>query len=92
MLDQAIHAAAARSAAQAGAQLGQVGLVAMRNHLYVALFGVAHPAAQVQLAGFAVYVPPEPNPLHAALNQEMKDHGFQTKPSLADRATPRKLQ
>jgi hypothetical protein len=89
MFDQAVDAAAARAAAQAGAQLGKVGLVAMRNYLNVALFGVAHPAAQIEFAGLTVHVPPEPNPLHAASNQEMKDHGFRTKPSFADWMKPR---
>ena len=76
MLDQAIDAAAARTAAQAGAQLGQVSLIAMGHHLHIAVLGIAHPAAQIQFTGFAVHIPPKANPLHATLNQKMKDHGF----------------
>ena len=71
VLNHAIHAAAARSAAQAGPQLGQVGHGALGHHLHLALFGVAHPAAQVQFAGLPLYVPPEANPLHSPLNQKM---------------------
>src|SRR5208282_3212597 len=82
MFDQAVDATAARSAAQAGAQLGQVGLCAGRYHFHLALFGVAHPAAQVELAGLAVYIPPEAHPLHTALNQKMKNHRWQPSPVL----------
>jgi len=83
VLDEVIDAASARAATQAGAQLGQVGFVAVRHHFHVAVFGVAHPAAQVEFAGLAVYIPAEAHALHATLNQEMKDHKVSTKASLA---------
>ena len=74
MLDQAIHAAAARAAAQAGAQLVQVGFVAVDYYLHIAIFGVAHPAAQIELAGLAMDIPAEAYALYAALNEEVKNH------------------
>ena len=40
----------------------------------VAVFGVAHPAAQVEFAGFALDKPAKANTLHTALNEEMKNH------------------
>ncbi len=76
VLDEAIDAAAARAAAKAGAQLGQVIGLAGGNHFHVAVFGVAHPAAQVELAGLALHKPAEADALHAALNEEMKNHAI----------------
>ena len=73
-LYQAIHAASAGAAAQAGPQCGQVGFTAGGHHFHVAFLGVAHPAAQVQFAGLAVYVPAEAHALHSSLNQKMKNH------------------
>jgi hypothetical protein len=74
MLDQPVNAGAARAAAQAGAQLGQIGIRSGGYNLHFALFGVAYPSAQAQLAGLPVYEPPEADSLHAALNQKMKNH------------------
>src|ERR1700722_3624019 len=72
VLDEAVDPAPSRAAAQASAQLIQVGLIAMRNHFHIAVFGIAHPSAQVKLAGFAMDKPAEAHTLHAALNQKMK--------------------
>jgi len=83
MLDEAVDAAAARAAAQAGAQLSQVGLAAVRHHFHVAVLGVAHPAAQVELAGFAMYEPAKSDTLYATLDEEVENHA-QTMASLAD--------
>jgi len=68
MLDETVYAASARPAPQAGAQFGQVGLLAMRHHLHFTVLGVAYPTAQIQFAGLAVYEPAKANPLHATLN------------------------
>ena len=68
MLNEAVYAASARTSAKAGSQFGQVGLLAMRHYLHLAIFGVAHPAAQVEFAGLAVYEPAKANSLHATLN------------------------
>ena len=99
VLDEPVHAGAARTTPQAGAQLSQVGFSAMRHHLHMPLFGVAHPAAQIQLAGLPMHVPAEAHPLHPSLNQKMKNHGFGPWPVLqigasratAPRASPRNL-
>src|SRR5580698_5551127 len=74
MLDDMIDAAAARAAAQAGAQLVQVGWLAGGDYFHVAVFGVAHPAAQLQLAGLTVNEPAKAYALHTSLYQKMKNH------------------
>ncbi len=74
MLHQPIYAAAAWPAAQAGPQLGQIFGRSRGYHLHFALFGVAHPAAQIQLAGLPLHKPAEAHALHTALNQKMKNH------------------
>jgi hypothetical protein len=74
MLDQPVYAASARTTAEAGTQFGQVGFVAVSNHFHIAVLGVAHPAAQVKFAGLAVHIPAEAHALHAALNEEVKNH------------------
>jgi anthranilate synthase/aminodeoxychorismate synthase-like glutamine amidotransferase len=89
VLDEPVDAAAARAAAQIGAQLGQVLVVTVRHHFNIAVLGIAHPAAQLQLAGLAVHKPAETYPLHATLYQKMKNHELLTKASLADCRTSR---
>jgi hypothetical protein len=48
----------------------------MDHHLYIAVFRVADPAAEVELAGFAVNIPAKAYTLYAALNEEVKNHGL----------------
>jgi hypothetical protein len=74
VFDEAVDAAATGAAAQAGAQFGQVGFFAVGDHFHFAVFGVAHPAAQVEFAGFAVNEPAEAYSLHATLNEKVKNH------------------
>jgi hypothetical protein len=75
VLNQTVYATAARPATQTCTQLRKVGLVARRHNFHVAVFGIAHPSAQFQLARFAMHEPSETNSLHTPLNQEMKNHG-----------------
>ena len=82
MLDEAIDAAAAWSAAQAGAQFGQIGLRAGGHDLHFALFGIAHPTAQVKLGGLALDIPAEAHALHTALNEKVKNHCLRPWPVL----------
>ena len=84
MLHDPVHAAAARAAAQAGAQLVQVLVVPGSNQLYIAVFGVAHPSTQLKLAGLATNKPAKPNPLHTTLNEKVKNHIDQLTASFAD--------
>ena len=74
VFDNAIDAAAARAALEAGAQLGEILSMAGGHDFNVAVFSVAHPAAQLELAGFAVNEPAETHALNATLNEEMKNH------------------
>ncbi len=82
VLDDAVDAGAARAAAEAGTKLIEVAGVARRHHFHVAVLGVAHPSAQVKLAGLALYKPAETDSLYTALNEEMKNHGCQPSPVL----------
>jgi hypothetical protein len=50
------------------AQFGQIGYVACGHNFHVAVFRVAHPAAQVKFAGLPMHKPPEAHTLHAPLN------------------------
>src|ERR1039458_9701477 len=69
-----IHPAPARSPAQRLLQLLQRLRVARRQHLYVTVFGVAHPPAQLQGGRLAVHEPPEPNTLHTPLDPGVTHH------------------
>jgi hypothetical protein len=71
VLYYAIYAASARTAPQARTQLVQILRRARGDHFHVAIFGIAHPTTQFQLAGFAVDKPSEPYSLHPSLNQKM---------------------
>ena len=74
MLEEVIDAAAAGAPAKAGAQFGQILGGTGGHDFHFAFFGVAHPSAQVEFAGLALYKPAEAYPLHATLNQKMKNH------------------
>ncbi len=76
VFDDVIDAAAAGAASQAGAEFGEVAVVAGGNYFDVAVFGVADPAAQVEFAGLAVHEPAEADALNSALNEEMKNHAI----------------
>jgi len=84
VLDEVIDATAAGTAAQAGAEFGKVFDAARGHNFHLALLSVAHPAAKVELAGLPVDEPAKAHTLHATLNQEMKNHRFETKASFAD--------
>ena len=84
LLDQAVHAGAARSATKAGAELIQIAGLTRRYNLQVAFLRVAHPAAQAELAGLALHEPAKTNPLNAALNEKMENHRKRTNASFAD--------
>ena len=88
MLDDPVHAAAARAAAKAGAQLVQVLFVSGGDHFHVAILGIAYPSAQLKLTGLAIDEPAKPNPLHAPLNEEMKNHIARPPASFADASAP----
>jgi hypothetical protein len=72
-----IHATTTRAAVKARPKLGNVLRFARCDHLYIAVFCVTHPAAKFELAGFALHKPAKANTLHAAFNQEMKDHDLE---------------
>jgi len=74
MFDDAIHTAAAWPALQTRSKLIEIACLAGSNNFHVTLLGVAHPAAQLKLAGLAMHKPAEANALHAALNEEVKHH------------------
>ena len=83
VFDEAVNAAAARAAAEAVAEVGEVFDGAGGDDFDIAVFGVADPAAQVEFAGFAVYEPAKAYALYAALNEEVKNH-IATKASVSD--------
>jgi len=92
VFDDAVDARASRAAAQADAKLVKVAGVACRHDFNIAILGVAHPSAQLELCGLALDKPAEADALHAALNEEMKNHGDGPKPVLQMRASARKQQ
>jgi len=75
MFEQAVDAAAAGASPEALAKFVEIISGAGSNDFHVAVFRVAHPAAQVEFAGFPVNKPAEAYTLHATLNEEMKNHG-----------------
>ncbi len=74
VFDEPVDTASAGPRVQALAQLAQVLWQTRRKHLHVAFFGIAYPAAKAQLVSLSLHKPAKANSLHAALNQEMKDH------------------
>src|SRR6185312_3023916 len=75
VLDDGVHATAARSFAQGSGQIGQGVGLARSQYLHVPILGVAHPAVQLQRGRFAVNKPTESNALHAPFDQVVADHG-----------------
>jgi anthranilate synthase/aminodeoxychorismate synthase-like glutamine amidotransferase len=82
VFDEVIDSASAWSATEARPQLCKIVGLTGGNHFHVAIFCVAHPAAHLELRGFAVDEPAKSNPLHAALNKEMENHSTQSTPVL----------
>ncbi len=76
MLDEMIDAAASWTTAKTGSQLCEVGFISGGHNFDLAIFSVAHPAAEVELAGLAVHEPAKAYALYTTLNQEMKNHCF----------------
>ena len=74
VLDEVVHPRPARAAAEAGAQLVQVLGGAGRNHLQIAIFRVADPAPQFQLACLALHEPAETDTLNTATDKKVKNH------------------
>ncbi len=66
-----IDTAAARPTMQNRAQCLQIGLRARSHDLDLALFGIAHPATQIERRGLPLHEPPEADALHPAANEEM---------------------
>ncbi len=81
MLDDSIHAAAARSAIEARPQLIQFLRLARCNDFHLAVLGVAHPAAQVKHTGLTLDEPAKANPLHTALYEKVKNQFYLNKES-----------
>jgi len=74
VLDDGVYAAAAGAFAKLGAEIGEVVRVAGGYDFYLAGVGVADPAVQVELGGFAVDEPAEADALHASANKEVENH------------------
>jgi hypothetical protein len=65
---EAVDAGAARAAAKTGTKLGEVGGVTGGNNFHVAVFGVAHPAAQLKFTRLTLHKPAKAYTLHPPLN------------------------
>jgi hypothetical protein len=76
VLDYAVDTAATWTTAKAGAEFVEVRFFAVDYDFYIAIFGVAHPAAEVELAGFAVNIPAKAYTLYSAFDEEVKNHGL----------------
>jgi hypothetical protein len=74
VLDDAIDATAAWTAAKAGAQFGEIIRRAGGYHFDFTVFSIADPPAQGEFAGFAMHIPAEAYALDTTLNQKMKNH------------------
>jgi hypothetical protein len=66
VLDDFVDAAAAGAFLERGAQLGEGCWIAGDDDFDFAVFGVAHPAFELKLAGLAMYEPAEAYPLNTA--------------------------
>lgn len=78
VLDKLIDTRPARTPAETGAKLGEILPGPGGHDLHIAVFGIAHPAAQIQFAGLAMNEPAKPNPLHASANEKMQHHRGQS--------------
>lgn len=68
MLNDTIDTAAAGAFVERCAELVEVFRLSGNHHFDLAVFGIADPAFEVELAGFAVYEPAEADALDASLN------------------------
>ncbi len=69
----AIDTAAARAAANARAQLVEIGDFSSGQNFNMALLGVAHPTVQAQLARLALHKPAKANSLYTSLDKKMEN-------------------
>jgi hypothetical protein len=74
VLKEAVDPGAARATAKAFAKLAEILRRSGGDDLHIAVFGIAHPAAQVELAGFAMDKPAKAYALYATLDKEMENH------------------
>jgi hypothetical protein len=86
MLDYLIDAAAARTAMERCAQLGEAPGLACGNDFDIAVFGIANPAFQLQLAGFSMHEPSKAHSLYSSPHQKMQHHCYFTPIELILRA------
>jgi hypothetical protein len=68
VLDELVDTAAARASAEASAEFGEIFDGAGGEHFNLAVFGVAHPAAEIEFAGFAMNEPAEADALDPTTN------------------------
>ncbi len=68
LLQDGVDAASSRALAEGRLQLGKVSRIAGGDDLDMAVFGVAHPAAEIDRGGFAMHEPAESNALDAAFD------------------------
>jgi hypothetical protein len=74
VLDDLIDAAAPRSFIESLSQGGQVPRIARGDNLYMAVFGVSHPAAQPNCSSLAMHIPAKPHSLHTPFDEIMPNH------------------
>ena len=74
VLNKLIDAGAPRAAPQARAQVSQIVDRTRGHNFHVTVFGVAHPATEIEFAGLAVNKPAESHTLNTPANQEVKHH------------------
>jgi hypothetical protein len=74
MLDDTVDPRPTRTAAEAVAELVEVPSLSGRQHFYLAVFRVADPSAQLELAGLTLHEPAKAYALNTTLNKEMDDH------------------
>ena len=74
MLDDLVDAAAAGAFVELGAEVGERCGVSGDEDFDLAGVGVADPAAQAELGGFAVDEPAEADALDAAADEEVENH------------------
>jgi len=74
VFDQLVDPAAPGTPMKAGAQGREVVRWSCDDNFNLPFFGVADPAAQVEVTGLAVNEPAETYALYPALNQKVKNH------------------
>jgi hypothetical protein len=74
VFDYGIDAASARALAQLDAEIFKRLRIACGYDFNLAGIGIAHPAAQAQLSGFAVNKPAKADALHTPADEKVDDH------------------